>query len=298
MLNISLPNRQSNFERVNDAPDELADDNIDHTIEEHPIEETSKHSKKKRKSEQKVEISSKEIQSAKRIKRNEKSLNKQSRLGKTSEEKHVKIKKVHECSVCMKVFGKPKDLTNHTRLVHTSERPFVCGQRGATFAISHLLLRHQRYHLGITNYSCDQCPKSFMQKNDLRKHMRTHTGEKPFKCDECKRSFARNDYLRKHKHLHFNINTVGEDLTKPSENMIVAIKSTIGLDESASVSEYQVLSNSSYLINTSSKNEPLFMKTVSDPSTSSSTFKIPQSTFTVPHSSIDSTTFHLLPNSR
>eukprot|EP00088_Acartia_fossae_P008754 TRINITY_DN14200_c0_g1_i23.p1 TRINITY_DN14200_c0_g1~~TRINITY_DN14200_c0_g1_i23.p1 ORF type:complete len:543 (-),score=59.06 TRINITY_DN14200_c0_g1_i23:37-1665(-) len=132
-----------------------------------------------------------------------------------------KSEKVNKCDECQKSFAQPKDLKNHMRSVHTKERPFVCTRCGAAFAISHLLLRHQRYHLGITKYTCKECNKGFMQKNDLKKHMRTHTGERPYKCDVCNAAFARNDYLKKHKHLHLNTEEGnGETCTEKEINHI------------------------------------------------------------------------------
>jgi len=75
----------------------------------------------------------------------------------------------HECDVCEKMFGSPKNLAKHMR-IHTNEKP----------------------------YECDVCEKRFTAASNLKVHMRTHTNEKPYECAVCEKRFTRSDTLKTH----------------------------------------------------------------------------------------------------
>ena len=88
----------------------------------------------------------------------------------TFKKKGTKRKRTqHECDVCEKMFGSPKDLARHMR-THTKERP----------------------------YECDVCEKRFRDSGNLTKHKRIHTNEKPYECDVCEKRFRESGNLQKH----------------------------------------------------------------------------------------------------
>lgn len=53
--------------------------------------------------------------------------------------------KRHQCSICLKAFARPWSLSRH-RLVHSTDRPFVCTDCGLAFRLASYLRQHRRVH--------------------------------------------------------------------------------------------------------------------------------------------------------
>lgn len=53
--------------------------------------------------------------------------------------------KRHQCSICLKAFARPWSLSRH-RLVHSTDRPFVCPDCGLAFRLASYLRQHRRVH--------------------------------------------------------------------------------------------------------------------------------------------------------
>eukprot|EP00753_Platysulcus_tardus_P016916 PLAT6129.1.p1 GENE.PLAT6129.1~~PLAT6129.1.p1 ORF type:complete len:453 (-),score=167.07 PLAT6129.1:66-1424(-) len=87
-------------------------------------------------------------------------------------------RRVYRCSYpgCGAEYRWSKELTLHTRRVHTHERPFACSHEG--------------------------CGKRFIDKKNLKAHLRTHTSERPYVCtqDGCLKSFRQRSGLQYHLH--------------------------------------------------------------------------------------------------
>ncbi|KAJ8247717.1 hypothetical protein GJAV_G00249490 [Gymnothorax javanicus] len=79
---------------------------------------------------------------------------------------------------------------------------FRCLQCGKSFADSHILKNHQRYHRRKKLNVCEECGKVFMYKNALEVHQRIHTREKPFACEQCGKCFSRRFCLKTHQITH------------------------------------------------------------------------------------------------
>lgn len=86
-----------------------------------------------------------------------------------------KIKRLHYCENCGKIFEYPSNLANHVKS-HTDERPFVC--------------------------KWPSCFKKFKHKYDFNRHMLVHNGEKNFKCDYCEYKTAIKSHLKNHIKVH------------------------------------------------------------------------------------------------
>ncbi|XP_071447250.1 zinc finger protein interacting with ribonucleoprotein K-like isoform X2 [Hetaerina americana] len=148
----------------------------------------------------------------------------------SSSPKICNSKKPFECGVCGRGFHKCENLEEHIH-THTGSREYEstsfdrecnskssvlthratvrrespvmckCGVCGKKFARSYFK-RHQRSHLNVQRYTCNECGNSFIQKCHLKVHMRVHTGDRPFKCTFCSKDFAQSGNLREHLRVH------------------------------------------------------------------------------------------------
>ncbi|CRK98347.1 CLUMA_CG011707, isoform B [Clunio marinus] len=112
--------------------------------------------------------------------------------------------KRYQCEFCgKKEFNSRSRLKTH-RLIHTSERNFMCQTCGASFKTLNCLKNHSRLHNNIFYY-CDLCPSRFKGKHELRCHMDAiHLGRKDHICQICGKAFSRDKTLRQHLMYHLN----------------------------------------------------------------------------------------------
>ncbi|KAH8275914.1 hypothetical protein KR044_006348, partial [Drosophila immigrans] len=109
----------------------------------------------------------------------------------------------NSCEVCQRCFGDAYTLRIH-RMLHTDEKPHVCGECGKGFRQLHKLRMHSVIHTDERPHQCDICGKGYRFANYLAVHRRLHTGEKPYCCTEakCKMSFHSIHARRMHVKLH------------------------------------------------------------------------------------------------
>ncbi|XP_016003408.2 DNA-binding protein Ikaros isoform X9 [Rousettus aegyptiacus] len=79
------------------------------------------------------------------------------------------------------------------------ERPFQCGQCGASFTQKGNLLRHIKLHSGEKPFKCHLCNYACRRRDALTGHLRTHSVGKPHKCGYCGRSYKQRSSLEEHK---------------------------------------------------------------------------------------------------
>ncbi|XP_076253152.1 uncharacterized protein LOC143191677 isoform X2 [Rhynchophorus ferrugineus] len=106
------------------------------------------------------------------------------------------------CEYCSKTFKSNRNLNDHLRRVHCSQKKHICNFCGMKFALRYLLEIHQRTHSGIHPYECKKCPKTFARSDGLREHMRTHDRTELFICTVCSRQFLTKRGLRRHNMAH------------------------------------------------------------------------------------------------
>ena len=55
------------------------------------------------------------------------------------------------------------------------------------------------FHLGGSEFQCDDCGKAFSNKSTLNRHKLLHQNEKPYPCNLCKRAFIDQKTLKNHQ---------------------------------------------------------------------------------------------------
>ncbi|CAH2251293.1 jg5980 [Pararge aegeria aegeria] len=124
----------------------------------------------------------------------------------------------YSCNICLKVYKKRNFITQHYNHVHLKLRPKLrschlcnvkvpgymrafhmeehglpapsCGACGKKFAYPFQVLQHQKfYHMGESNYRCEECNLKFKRRSELAKHQFKHSSEKRFKCELCDKTF-------------------------------------------------------------------------------------------------------------
>jgi uncharacterized Zn-finger protein len=143
------------------------------------------------------------------------------------QENESKKRKTYSCSHCDKSLKHKFDLRVH-EAVHTGDKPFVCDECGASFALLGRLKGHMKRHKAyqcekcsfvtdkwtllqkhkVTHkIPCHLCSQTFASEKSLETHIASsHPKEKPFKCAQCSASYTRKSNLNTHiRTAHENI---------------------------------------------------------------------------------------------
>jgi uncharacterized Zn-finger protein len=125
---------------------------------------------------------------------------------------HIKI--VHStdrpyvCETCKNGFKTQKYLNIHVKTVHSTERNFECAQCKKTFKTQPILKCHQKQvHLSDKLFKCPSCDRIYKNKGTLTEHVALKHCENPpkFQCPTCDKSFDRERLLRKHQITHLEV---------------------------------------------------------------------------------------------
>eukprot|EP00090_Calanus_glacialis_P021853 TRINITY_DN33700_c0_g1_i1.p1 TRINITY_DN33700_c0_g1~~TRINITY_DN33700_c0_g1_i1.p1 ORF type:complete len:513 (+),score=84.99 TRINITY_DN33700_c0_g1_i1:216-1541(+) len=108
----------------------------------------------------------------------------------------------YECDKCKSIFTSKTGLYNHTRTVHSDERPFICQECGEDFKRKKNLDTHVDNKHSTVIYPCNKCDKVFKSKLSLEYHLKTHDIESQFPCEVCGRRFITKTKLKMHMNTH------------------------------------------------------------------------------------------------
>ncbi|XP_058170348.1 zinc finger protein 184-like [Anopheles ziemanni] len=106
------------------------------------------------------------------------------------------------CSLCGKEFTNNTNLRQHTKIMHSGEKPWACTLCPSRFTTKGSLKMHQYTHTKVKKFSCETCGTQFTKHSSLVKHRLIHTGERPFGCEVCKMRFLSNYMLKRHMLTH------------------------------------------------------------------------------------------------
>lgn len=100
----------------------------------------------------------------------------------------------HKCqfNACQKTFRTKSRRGEHVRRRHTFDKPFKCDHAGCKmrFVTSSELVQHSHMHTSEKPFVCGDCGHRSKFASSLRIHMRVHTGVKPYVCSKCSRLFS------------------------------------------------------------------------------------------------------------
>jgi uncharacterized Zn-finger protein len=115
--------------------------------------------------------------------------------------KTVKSSRIkHQCGVCLKEFGSPKDLKRHMDGVHLGVK-FDCLECDYQATRKSNLTQHiNTVHRGIHKFKCDQCENSFTASRSLARHIQSVHSKIRFVCtfQGCDNSYSRQGDLNNH----------------------------------------------------------------------------------------------------
>ena len=105
------------------------------------------------------------------------------------------IKDPLPCIICK---GSFKHLKEHTRLAHSSQRPYKCTSCPKSFKVPYVLKLHLITHSNQKPYKCYSCSKSFNNPGSLSHHKKIHDSD-DISCDSCSKVFINKLRMKTHK---------------------------------------------------------------------------------------------------
>ena len=123
---------------------------------------------------------------------------------------HHLNKRQFVCEECNKQFHRKSNVLIHKRIVHSTDRPFVCNQINCnkTFKTKSKLTQHKSTHSSVKSFGCNKCDKTFKTNSNLRCHKKfVHTNIRPFVCprSDCNKTFKRKSELTLHNSRHSSV---------------------------------------------------------------------------------------------
>ena len=94
----------------------------------------------------------------------------------------------------------PKNIEQHTAVIHEKKKPFVCSMCPSKFATKGILKKHiAAMHENKKTFVCSLCWYKSTQKCHVTKHIAAvHEKKKPIVCSMCPSVFAEKGHLTKH----------------------------------------------------------------------------------------------------
>ena len=132
----------------------------------------------------------------------------------------------HRCEVCEKRFNTKADLKVHSQ-THEESKRFSCKICGKVFKRSDNMARHVKIHVNDRAHKCITCGKGFNTRFNLKMHMKMHEGPKAriFACEYCGKSFYRRGSLMEHIRRCLNLKNYKCELCGKGFNNISGLNS-------------------------------------------------------------------------
>ncbi|XP_066986077.1 zinc finger protein 235-like isoform X2 [Macrobrachium rosenbergii] len=124
---------------------------------------------------------------------------------KRSKDLHVRKhtgEKIHQCTVCSKVFTKLYAFQRHKEEVHACRKNFVCAECSKEFSSQRQLRNHLDLHRCEKIHKCNQCDHACHTASGLRMHkLKNHSNDQKkeeYQCTVCNYCFKKPSGLKRH----------------------------------------------------------------------------------------------------